>query len=165
MQLVFYILYGNVQVAMAFLISCFFSKARTANITTWIWILGAGVFAAQLMENIFAEGRWFSVLLQIIPTFGVYRCALVPLLLSPDTHALTRHVTCCIGTMPCSSPRPCAQVPGLSPCGRLLSQRRRSHMDVFVASARACLINRSWDPRRHATASSVPCPHWHTCLC
>eukprot|EP00892_Ulva_mutabilis_P007665 jgi/Ulvmu1/5270/UM022_0064.1 len=72
-QLVFYIIYGNVQVAFAFFISCFFQNARTANITTWIWVLGAGLFAAQLMDNIFAEGRWFAVLLQIIPTFGVYR--------------------------------------------------------------------------------------------
>lgn len=83
MQLVFYLLYGNVQVAFAFLISCFFSKARTANITTWIWVLGAGVFAAQLMENIFAEERWFAVLLQIIPTFGAFRCAGSPPSLPP----------------------------------------------------------------------------------
>lgn len=91
-QLVFYIIYGNVQVAFAFFISCFFSNARTANITTWIWVLGAGLFAAQLMDNIFAEGRWFAVLLQIIPTFGVYRCAPsvpTPGLPPPQQHAAT----------------------------------------------------------------------------
>lgn len=76
-QAIFYVLYGAVQVAFAFLLSCVFSRTRTANITTWIWILGAGVFAQQLMSNMILESRWYTGLVQLIPTFGAYRSALL----------------------------------------------------------------------------------------
>eukprot|EP00892_Ulva_mutabilis_P012211 jgi/Ulvmu1/9362/UM050_0114.1 len=59
-QLTFYFLYGNVQVAFAFLLSCLFARTRTANITMWIWILGAGIFAQSLMVNMIEEARSYT---------------------------------------------------------------------------------------------------------
>lgn len=73
-QIVSYFLYGNVQVAFAFLLSCAFSRTRTANICSWIWILGAGIFAEVFMYNMIVQARWYAWLLQLIPTFGAYRC-------------------------------------------------------------------------------------------
>lgn len=72
-QILFYALFGNMQVAFAFLLSCFFSGTRSANITCWIWILGSALFGQFLLENVFANERWWAVLVQLVPTFGAYR--------------------------------------------------------------------------------------------
>jgi uncharacterized membrane protein YgdD (TMEM256/DUF423 family) len=61
------------QVAFAFLLSCFFSSTRTANVCCYIWLLGAGLFAGNLMDSVFAADRWWATLLQLVPTFGAYR--------------------------------------------------------------------------------------------
>ena len=74
MQLVFYLLYGNMQVAFAFLLSCFFRDTRTANVACWIWVLGAGLLARFLLEPLVIANRWWTTLVQLIPTFGAYRC-------------------------------------------------------------------------------------------
>jgi hypothetical protein len=74
-QLIFFLLYGNMQVAFAFLLSCFFSNSRTAVVTTWIWVAGSGQFAANLLDGLFAKGHWWVILLELIPTAGAYRCA------------------------------------------------------------------------------------------
>lgn len=78
-QIVFYFLYGNCQVAFAFLLSCFFNNTRTANVTCWIWVLGAGLFAGNLLDSVFAAERWWAVLVELIPTFGAYRYGLFSL--------------------------------------------------------------------------------------
>lgn len=75
-QLVFYLLYSTVQVAFAFVLSCLFARTRTATISSWLWVLASGLFAQRLLDNIFARNRWFADLLQLVPTFGAYRCAL-----------------------------------------------------------------------------------------
>jgi hypothetical protein len=72
-QIIFYLLYGNMQVAFAFLLSCFFSSDRTANVCCYIWLVGAGLFAGNLMDSVFAADRWWATLLQLVPTFGAYR--------------------------------------------------------------------------------------------
>ena len=76
-QFVFFFLYGNMQVALAFLLSCFFRDTRTANVTCWIWVLGAGLISRFLLEPLFAAGQWWVIPLELIPTFGAYRCASV----------------------------------------------------------------------------------------
>jgi hypothetical protein len=65
------------QVAFAFLLSCFFNNTRTANVCCYIWLLGAGLFAGYLLDNVFAADRWWATLLHLVPTFGAYRCALM----------------------------------------------------------------------------------------
>lgn len=69
----FYLLYGNMRVAFAFLLSCFFSNTRTANITIWIWVLGSSLFANFLLVNVYARDRWWATLVQLVPTFGAHR--------------------------------------------------------------------------------------------
>ena len=72
-QMVFFFLYGNMQVAFAFLLSCFFTNTRVANISTWIWVLGAGLFAGNFLDSVFIDDDWWSLPLQFIPTFGAFR--------------------------------------------------------------------------------------------
>lgn len=65
---------ADVQVAFAFLLSCFFTSSRTANVATWIWVLGSGLFAGNLLDSVFSAGKWWSLLVELIPTAGAYRC-------------------------------------------------------------------------------------------
>lgn len=74
-QIVFYFLYANVQIAFCFLLSCFFSKARTATVVGFMWVFGAAILANQLLEPFFIDERWFTIVLELIPTFGAQRCA------------------------------------------------------------------------------------------
>ena len=72
-QFLFYFLFGNMQVAFAFLLSCFFRNTRTANITIWIWVLGSSLIANFLLFSMYAQERWYAILLQLIPSFGAHR--------------------------------------------------------------------------------------------
>jgi hypothetical protein len=65
------------QVAFAFLLSCFFTSSRTANVATWIWVLGSGLFVGNLLDSIFAADRWWALLIQFIPTAGAFRYVLL----------------------------------------------------------------------------------------
>ena len=73
-QIVFYFLFGNVQIAFCFLLSCFFTKQRTATIVAYLWVFGSGLVARQLLENLFIHERWFTILIELIPTFAAFRC-------------------------------------------------------------------------------------------
>ena len=90
----FYLLYGNMQVAFAFLLSCFFTSTRTANVATWIWVLGSGLFAGNLLDSVFAAGKWWSTLVQFIPTAGAYRWVTCSAQTHP-TSPLHEGVACC----------------------------------------------------------------------
>jgi hypothetical protein len=74
---VFFVLYGNVQVALAFLLSCLFRSTRVANILIWLWVLGSSIFADYLLKQVFRRDPWWTALLECIPSFGVYRCTLM----------------------------------------------------------------------------------------
>jgi hypothetical protein len=89
---VFYFLYGNTQVASAFLLSCFFANTRTANVTCWIWVLGSGLFASILMPNVFVSDKGWVTIVQFIPTFGAFRC--VASIFAETIHALSLLLTC-----------------------------------------------------------------------
>jgi hypothetical protein len=72
-QIVFFLLYGNVQVALAFLLSCFFSSPRFANVALWVWVLGTGIFAHFLLDNVYQDNDQWVEFLQLIPTVGLHR--------------------------------------------------------------------------------------------
>lgn len=88
-QFIFYFLFGNMQVAFAFLLSCFFKTTRTANITCWIWVLGSSLVANFLLVNVYARERWWATLVQLIPSFGAHRCV-------QSQHSQRRHTFQCI---------------------------------------------------------------------
>ena len=74
-QIVFYFLYGNVQIAFCFLLSCLFSRARTASIVGYLWVFGSGLVAEQLLTSLIVNERWFTFLIELVPTFSLFRCA------------------------------------------------------------------------------------------
>jgi hypothetical protein len=73
-QIVFYFLYGNLQVAFCFFLSCFFTKSRTAAITSYLWVFMSALFAEQLLDTIISNSRWFTPIVELVPTFAVFRC-------------------------------------------------------------------------------------------
>ena len=97
-QLVFFFLYGNMQVAFAFLLSCFFRSTSVANISTWIWVLGAGLFAGNFLDSVFIDDKWWSLPLQFIPTFGGFRsgptCTLRPSSLAAELKGDSTSIRC-----------------------------------------------------------------------
>jgi hypothetical protein len=83
-QIVFYFLYGNLQVAFCFFLSCFYTKSRTAAITAYLWVFMSAIFAQQLLQTIVQRSRWFTPVIELIPTFAVFRCA-------------SSHILCVVG--------------------------------------------------------------------
>jgi hypothetical protein len=74
-QIAFYFLHGNHQVAFCFFLSCFFTKSRTAAIATYLWVFISAIFAQQLLSIIIVRSRWFLPIIELIPTFAIFRCA------------------------------------------------------------------------------------------
>ena len=72
-ELIFVITAQHAQVATAFLLSSVFKSSRTATIFGYIWILGSGIFAANIMNTFIDEGRKWVPAIELIPTFGIYR--------------------------------------------------------------------------------------------
>ena len=81
-QIIFYFLFGNVQVSFAFLLSSFFKQARTATIVSYLWVFGSALVSQQLLQSIIRRERWFTPVIQLVPTFGAFRCAARRLLCS-----------------------------------------------------------------------------------
>jgi hypothetical protein len=72
-QIIFYFLYSNVQVAFAFLTSCFLSKARTAQVVSQLWIIACALVFSQVFATLITAKPWLTTLLQLVPTFGAFR--------------------------------------------------------------------------------------------
>eukprot|EP01023_Acetabularia_acetabulum_P005392 TRINITY_DN12195_c0_g1_i1.p1 TRINITY_DN12195_c0_g1~~TRINITY_DN12195_c0_g1_i1.p1 ORF type:complete len:655 (+),score=81.99 TRINITY_DN12195_c0_g1_i1:604-2568(+) len=72
-QIIFYFLYGNCQIAFAFLVSCLFGTAKTAVVAGLLWILASSLIGAIILNNLYQNDRWYVVLLELVPQFGAYR--------------------------------------------------------------------------------------------
>ena len=72
-KFIFVIAAQHAQVATAFLLSSVFKSSRTATIFGYIWILGSGIFAANIMSTFIDEARKWVPAIELIPTFGIYR--------------------------------------------------------------------------------------------
>eukprot|EP00899_Mesostigma_viride_P019984 jgi/Mesvir1/27988/Mv20187-RA.1 len=76
LQFVFYMLYGNMQVAWAFLWVAVFSKAKTAMVVAYLYTFGGGLLG-EFLYAFFIENEQTPTStvrgLAIIPCFGLYR--------------------------------------------------------------------------------------------
>eukprot|EP01025_Chloroclados_australasicus_P028913 TRINITY_DN286_c0_g1_i4.p1 TRINITY_DN286_c0_g1~~TRINITY_DN286_c0_g1_i4.p1 ORF type:complete len:1073 (-),score=121.43 TRINITY_DN286_c0_g1_i4:266-3484(-) len=72
-QIIFYFLYGNVQIAFTFLVTCFFGSARTAVVTGLLWVLASSLIGAIILGQLYQTNRWYVALLELVPQFGAYR--------------------------------------------------------------------------------------------
>lgn len=72
-QVVLYFLFGNNMIAAAFLLSCFFSSAATAAAAAYLLVFGSGLVGSLLISQLATSGAWYTLLLQLVPSFALYR--------------------------------------------------------------------------------------------
>ncbi|KAF3320383.1 ABC transporter A family member 7-like protein [Carex littledalei] len=75
-QVVFYFIYINLQIALAFLVASFFSTVKTATVIGYIYVFGAGLLGAFLLR-FFVEDPSFPkgwiIVMELVPGFSLYR--------------------------------------------------------------------------------------------
>ncbi|KAF3322079.1 ABC transporter A family member 7 [Carex littledalei] len=75
-QVVFYFIYINLQIAFSFLVASFFSSVKTATVIGYIYVFGTGLLGAFLMR-FFVEDSSFPkgwiILMELVPGFSLYR--------------------------------------------------------------------------------------------
>ncbi|KAI8620643.1 ABC-2 family transporter protein-domain-containing protein, partial [Chytriomyces sp. MP71] len=69
--IVLFFLWGNVQIALAFVISTLFSKSRIALVMTFLVVL-VGVVISLVLDNLF-EDTWQPAAINVWPPFAFYR--------------------------------------------------------------------------------------------
>lgn len=58
---------------LGFLFSALFSSAKTATVVGYLWVLGSGIVAGNVMDEFIADERSYVPVLELLPPFGVYR--------------------------------------------------------------------------------------------
>ncbi|OMO98253.1 ABC transporter-like protein [Corchorus olitorius] len=75
-QLVFYFIYINLQISMAFLVAAVFSSVKTASVIGYILVFGTGLLGGFLFES-FVEDESFPrgwiIVMELYPGFSLYR--------------------------------------------------------------------------------------------
>ncbi|CAL4998484.1 unnamed protein product [Urochloa decumbens] len=75
-QIVFYFIYINLQIVLAFFVSSFFSSVKIATVVGYIYVFGSGLLGEFLLR-LFVEDTGFPkgwiVAMEIIPGFSLYR--------------------------------------------------------------------------------------------
>ncbi|CAL9749912.1 unnamed protein product [Musa acuminata subsp. burmannicoides] len=75
-QIVFYFFYINLQIAMAFLASTFFSAVKTATVTGYIYVFGSGLLGPYLLQFFIEDTsfpRAWIIVMELVPGFSLYR--------------------------------------------------------------------------------------------
>ncbi|WOL00337.1 ABC transporter A family member 7-like [Canna indica] len=75
-QLVFYFVYINLQIAIAFLASSFFSAVKTATVIGYIYVFGSGLLGEFLLRFFIEDTsfpRGWIIVMELIPGFSLYR--------------------------------------------------------------------------------------------
>jgi ABC-type transport system involved in multi-copper enzyme maturation permease subunit len=72
-QAVLYFLFGNNMIALAFLLSCFFSSSKTATVFAYLVVFGTGLIGSLLLSQLINAGQWYTTLLQLVPSFALFR--------------------------------------------------------------------------------------------
>ncbi|RDX57972.1 ABC transporter A family member 7, partial [Mucuna pruriens] len=75
-QFVFYFIYINLQIALAFLVASIFSNVKTATVSAYIGVFGTGLLAGFLFQ-FFVENtsfpRGWIIVMELYPGFALYR--------------------------------------------------------------------------------------------
>ncbi|KAJ6888539.1 ABC transporter A family member 7-like [Populus alba x Populus x berolinensis] len=75
-QFLFYFLYINLQISLAFLVSAFFSNVKTATVVGYICVFGTGLLGGFLFQS-FVEDTSFPkgwiIFMELYPGFALYR--------------------------------------------------------------------------------------------
>ncbi|CAK7322852.1 unnamed protein product [Dovyalis caffra] len=75
-QFVFYFLYINLQISLAFLVSAFFSNIKTATVVGYICVFGTGLLGGFLFQPFVTDPSFpkgWIILMELYPGFALYR--------------------------------------------------------------------------------------------
>nr|DAD21804.1 TPA_asm: hypothetical protein HUJ06_023267 [Nelumbo nucifera] len=75
-QLVFYLVYLNLQIALAFLAATGFSEVETARVAGYMYVFGSGLLGAFLFKSYIEDAtfsRWQLMFMELMPGFSLYR--------------------------------------------------------------------------------------------
>eukprot|EP00210_Caulerpa_lentillifera_P003638 g3473.t1 len=72
-QLVFLLLFGNVQIAFTFVLSNFFRSSRGCVVFSFLWIFGTGFIGLFLLDTLYGRDKDYNYLIELIPAFAAYR--------------------------------------------------------------------------------------------
>ncbi|CAA7022530.1 unnamed protein product [Microthlaspi erraticum] len=75
-QFVFYFIYSNLQIAVAFLVSSLFSKVKTVTVVAYILVYGTGLLGSFLFQKMLETQSFpeeWIVALELYPGFSLYR--------------------------------------------------------------------------------------------
>ncbi|CAL5198359.1 unnamed protein product [Lathyrus oleraceus] len=75
-QFVFYFIYTNLQISLAFLLASFFSNVKTATVTAYIGVFGTGLLAGFLFQFLVQDpsfSRGWIICMELYPGFALYR--------------------------------------------------------------------------------------------
>lgn len=72
-QILFYFMFGNVQIAFSFLLSNFFHHTQTAMAFSFLWVFGTGLLGEMLFALLIERDVFYATIIQLIPAFGAYR--------------------------------------------------------------------------------------------
>jgi phosphoglycerol transferase MdoB-like AlkP superfamily enzyme len=73
-QFIFYALFGHNMIAFSFLLSCFFTSSKTATVFAYLVVFGTGLIGSLLLSQLINAGQWYTVLLELVPSFALFRC-------------------------------------------------------------------------------------------
>ena len=86
LQIIFFFVWGNCLIACAFLASVFFTNAKTANVVAFLWVFGTGLLNNLLMENYYQDHHSWVYVVELIPSFALYRALYEQVRGSTHTH-------------------------------------------------------------------------------
>ncbi|XP_061346675.1 ABC transporter A family member 7-like [Gastrolobium bilobum] len=75
-QFVFYFIYINLQISLAFLVASMFTNVKTATVTAYIGVFGTGLLAGFLFQFLVQNTsfpRGWIILMELYPGFALYR--------------------------------------------------------------------------------------------
>ncbi|CAN0901622.1 ABC transporter A family member 7 [Linum grandiflorum] len=75
-QFVFYFIYINLQISVAFLVAAFFSNVKTATVVAYICVFGTGLLGGFFYQSFLEDTsfpRGLLILLELYPGFSLYR--------------------------------------------------------------------------------------------
>ncbi|CAI8610029.1 unnamed protein product [Vicia faba] len=75
-QFVFYFIYINLQISLAFLLASFFSSVKTATVTAYIGVFGTGLLSGFLFQFFIQDSsfpRGWIIFMELYPGFALYR--------------------------------------------------------------------------------------------
>ncbi|CAD6265543.1 unnamed protein product [Miscanthus lutarioriparius] len=72
LQFVFYFIYINLQISLAFFVASFFSAVKIATVVGYIYVFGSGLLGEFLLR-FFVEDTGFPIVMEIIPGFSLFR--------------------------------------------------------------------------------------------